>query len=318
MTSHGAYRLILVGLLPVITLLIYVEGQKYDPALIQFQSVAPQSDLIASFFPGEITGFSRIGQISTYIKENLYEYVNGHAEYFISAGFERLAVGEYRKAGAEKDEPDAVVDIYDMGKSIQAFGILSDESGGRTESLQTGATGFRTQQGISFVKGQYYVRIAAYHENVSLDVFAEHIDRQIGSGADPFPEFAPLPDIGDVLQTRFIREAYRGLDFINNVIEREYMVDGEKLQMFIVTGTEDDIRKLVRSFTDFFRQSEIQYDTIQKTGRIIYEVKDPYEGDWILIPLPDSLFGIYGYYNDGIIDALLSGSGEQKNDLKTQ
>ena len=85
-----------------------------------------------------------------------------------------------------------------------------------------------TQQGISFVKGQYYVRIAAYNENVSLDLFTQYIDDRISAGSDPFPEFARLPDIGEVVQTRFVREAYRGLDFVNNVIEREYIVGGEK------------------------------------------------------------------------------------------
>ena len=76
-----------------------MEGQTYDPALIQFQSSLSQTDPALSFFPDKITEFSRIGQIRTFTKENLYEYVNGHAEYFISAGFSRLSVGEYSEAG---------------------------------------------------------------------------------------------------------------------------------------------------------------------------------------------------------------------------
>lgn len=311
MTASRSYRLILAGMLPVIALLVYMEGQTYDPALIQFQSSLSQTDPALSFFPDRITEFGRIGQIRTFTKENLYEYVNGHAEYFISAGFSRLTVGEYGGAGTERGGPDAVVDIYDMEKSIQAFGILSDQSGGSTHTLQSGATGFRTQQSISFVKGQYYVRIAAYNENVSLDVFAQRIDDRISAGSDPFPEFSRLPDIGEVVQTRFVREAYRGLDFVNNVIEREYIVGGKKLQLFLVTGEEGDIKKLMRSFTDFFDQSEIAYDTIDRMGGTIYEVKDPFEGDWVLIPLSDSLFGIYSHYNDEIIDALLTLSGDR-------
>jgi hypothetical protein len=258
-----------------------------------------------TFFPSKIGLFTRINQLRRYTKENLYEYVNGHAEYFISAGFEMLAVGDYRLSGDEDEETDAVVDIYDMGKSIQAFSILADESRGKTDKISTGAEGFRTQQGISFVKGQYYVRISSFNEKVSLDTFAEQIDALIGTGPDASPEFARLPHLGEVLQTRYVREAYRGLDFVNNVIEREYRIGGENIQVFLFTGQKNEVRKLVRSFMKFFSQSEIQYDTIVKMGITIYEVNDPYEGDWLLIPLSDAIIGIYGHIDDITLNRFL-------------
>ncbi|UCD34362.1 MAG: hypothetical protein JSU90_08675 [Nitrospiraceae bacterium] len=306
MPGSITYRLILLALLPVFGVLMYMEGQKYDPALIRFQSAGYEGDPLASFFPDEMAGFVRHGQVRTYTTENLYEYVNGHAEYFISAGFRQLAVGEYGERGAEGSGPAAVVDIYDMGKSIQAFGIVADESGGRVETLGTGATGFRSGQGISFVKGQYYVRIAAYNEKVPLDLVVGEIDGRIGAGDDPFPEFARLPALGEVIKTRFIREGYRGLDFVNNIIEREYRVEGKMLQVFLFPGGKDEGKRLSDAFLDYFRRSDIEYEEIRKKGHRIYEVHDPYEGDWILIPLTDSLSGLFGHYDDNIIDALLT------------
>ncbi len=307
MVLSKTFRVLLVGFLPLIVLLIYFEGQQYDPALIQFQSAQSVRDVMTSFFPREIAGFSRFGQVRSYTRVNLYEYVDGHAEYFISAGFIGLAVGEYRAAGSEGSEPDVVVDIYDMDKSIQAFGILSDESGGSMSELQSGLMGFRTPLGISFVKGQYYIRISAYNENVSLDTFTENLAGTIGAESDPFPEFARLPDIGDVVATRFIKEAYRGLGFVNNVIEREYRVDGETVAIFVVTGEKKEIKNLVDSFTDFFRQSDIQYSVTEQQGKKLFKVKDPFEGDWALISLPDALFGVYGSFDDKIINAIPSG-----------
>ncbi len=308
MTSSITYRFLLLGLLPLIAVFIYMEGQDYDPALLTFQSSESTENPMASFIPEGIPNFSRIGQIRTYTSENLYEYVNGHAEYFISAGFKGLAVGEY--SGVEGGGPDVVVDIYDMGRSIYAFSVLADETDGKADLLLPGVTGLKTEQGVSFFKGQYFVKIALYNKDVSLDDFIIQIDRQIDSSADLFPEFALLPDIGDVVQTRFVREAYRGLDFVNNVIEREYSVGGERLQVFLYAGDEGEIKKLVRSFTDYFSQSEIEYDVIDKMGRVIYKIRDQYEGEWILIPLSDALFGIYGHYNDAIIDSILKGPSE--------
>ena len=305
MAGPITYRLILLALLPVVGVLIYMEGQKYDPALIDFQSAGYQADPMVSFFPDEMAGYVRRGPVRSYTKENLHEYVNGHAEYFISAGFRQLAAGEYSERGTEASGPELVVDIYDMGKSIQALGIVADESGGRSETLGTGATGFRSGQGVSFVKGQYYVRMAAYSKKVPLEHVTGQIDSRIGADADPFPEFARLPALGEVVQTRFIREGYRGLDFVNNIIEREYRVEGKTLQVFIFPGSKDEVRRLSEAFMNYFRQSKINYKKIQKKDQRIYEVHDPYEGDWILLPLDDSLSGIFGYYNDKIIDALI-------------
>jgi hypothetical protein len=307
MVLSKTFRVLLVGLLPLVVLLIYFEGQQYDPALIKFQAAQSGRDRMPSFFPREIAGFNQFGQVHLYTRENLYEYVNGHAEYFISAGFIGLTVGEYRAAGSEGSEPDVVVDIYDMGKSIQAFGVLSDESSGSMTELQGELMGYRTPLGLSFVKGQYYIRISAYNENVSLNTFTESIASTIGAESDPFPEFARLPDIGDIVATRFIKEAYRGLGFVNNVIEREYRVNGKTVSIFVVTGEKKEIKNLVGSFTDFFRQSDIQYSITEQQDKKVFKVKDPFEGDWVLISLPDALFGVYGSFDDKIISVISSG-----------
>lgn len=302
------YRVLLLVLLPVIAILIYREGQHYDPALIQFQSSEPGRDSMTLFFPAEIAGLARTGQVRLFTKENLYEYVNGHAEYFISAGFVGLAVGEYRRAGYDETDPEVVIDIYDMEKSIQAFGVLSDESGGNLSDISTGLTGFRSPQGISFVKGRYYIKISTYNEEIPLEGLTDGIERAIDTESEPFPEFSRLPEIGKVVSTRFIKEAYRGLDFINNVIEREYEVDGETVAVFIISGEEGDIRKLVNSFVDFFRQSDTQYSVVEKKGKSVYRINDPYEGEWVLVRLPDTLFGLYGSFDDTIINTLLTES----------
>jgi hypothetical protein len=194
-----------------------------------------------------------------------------------------------------------------MGKSIQAYGILSDESGGNAAELQSGMMGFRTPLGMSFVKGQYYVKVSAYNENVSLNKVTEILGSTIEAESDPFPEFAELPDIGEVISTRFIKEAYRGLGFLNNVIEREYRVNGETVELFVVTGEQKKIKNLVDSFTDFFRETDTQYSVKEIKGKSVYRVKDPFEGDWVLISLPDALFGIYGSFDDSIIHKIPSG-----------
>lgn len=306
MALSNTYRILLILLLPVIAVLIYHEGQKYDPALIRFDSAESEEDSLSSIFPREIEGYRLAGQVISYTKENLYEYVNGHAEYFISAGFKGLAVGDYIKEDSDVTRPDAVVDIYDMGSGIQAFGVLSDESGGNLSELNNGLTGFRTPSGVGFVKGRYYIRIARYSDEINLESFTVSIAGAIETEADPFTEFAALPDIGDIVSTRFIKEAYRGLDFVNNVLEREYVLNGGSVQVFVVAGGREKIDKLTGDFIDYFHESDIRYSVSVEKEKKAYRIEDPYEGDWVMISTPDALFGIFGALDDRIINLMLT------------
>ena len=303
MVFSNAYRIILPALLPLVALLIYFNGQHYDPALINFSSSESSTDTLSGLFPPEINNLSLTGQIRTYTKNNLYEYVNGHAEYFISSGFVKLAVGEY--SIDSKDDPDFVIDIYDMGKSIHAFGILSDESGGKITDIHSGLSGFKNPQGLGFIKGQYYIKISSFSNTVSPEIFIESLDKKISAASDPFPEFANLPDIGEIVTTRFIKEAYRGLDFINNVMEREYNINNETVQIFLITKDGTDIKEELNSFITYFNNSDITFTESQMQEKTVYKISDPYEGDWVLISSSDSIMGIFGSYNEATINSLI-------------
>jgi hypothetical protein len=132
------------------------------------------------------------------------------------------------------------------------------------------------------------------------------ISSAVGSVHDPFPEFSRLPDLGDVTATRFIKEDYRGLDFVKNVIEREYVKDANAVQVFIVTGEKKETDSLARKFVDYFDQSNIQYSLDEQKGKKIYRIEDPYEGDWVLISAPDTLSGIFGSFDENMINKLLT------------
>ncbi len=147
------YRLLLIALLPLISGVLYFRGQKYDPALIDFKTTLRQ-DVPGSIIPRQaiqesppiavaedIAGFRKLGETRRYTKENLYEHVDGHAEYFISAGFQGLTVTDYIAVGSKATQAEIQAEVYDMGKSIQAFGVLVDESGENPPPLSVGDDG---------------------------------------------------------------------------------------------------------------------------------------------------------------------------------
>ena len=114
----------------------------------------------ASQLPPRLADRPRAGAVRAYDRANLYEYVNGHAEYYLTAGFEGLAVGEY---GADaQGQPSLVVNLWDMGKPLHAFGVLMDEAGTDAAPLAGEVLGFRTSTGLSLAHGRYYVQVNSY------------------------------------------------------------------------------------------------------------------------------------------------------------
>ncbi|MDX1764911.1 MAG: DUF6599 family protein [bacterium] len=309
MVTTTVNRLLLLALLPAIAVALYYEGQRYDAALLQFNPSEYGTANETAFFPPQVEGYRRSGQLRRFTKETLYEYVNGHAEYFISAGFEGLTVGEYVREDGNPDAPDVAVDIYNMGNGIQAFGLFTDEAGDNQEEMSAGTMGFKTDQGLGFIKGPYYVKISRSDDRVPMERFAEAIDGNINATFDPFALFAQLPDLGEVAGTRYIKEAYRGLDFANHVIEREYQIRGNRVQIALFTQDRDEISPLVTAFRAFFDGSGTPYDAVQKGGVTLYRIQDPYEGDWILLPLATQLLGIFGTVDEALVEKLLPGQG---------
>ncbi|MGD0282903.1 MAG: DUF6599 family protein [Dissulfurispiraceae bacterium] len=327
------YRLILVGLLPFIAAVIYVRGQSYDPALIDFKTAnggVPEKSLsvttpqpmekavsppAAKDIPvpkslrlsgvPEITGFLVLGEERHYTKENLYEHVDGHAEYFIGAGFAGLTVTEYVSAGSKAAQAEIEVEVYDMGKGIQAFGVLTDESGENPQAVSVGAMGYKTSGGVNFIKGRYYVKISSFNPKAPILKFARGFSETIPSGPpgqDSFSKvFSQFPDLGKVEKTRFVKEGYRGLDFFRNVIEREYLTGGKKITVALMTGNSQEMKSLKSSFMDYFRKSGIRYEKVEEDGSEVYKVSDKYEGNWFLIPAGNTIFSVFGTDDEGIL-----------------
>ncbi len=316
------YRVILLGLLPVIAAVLYVKGQNYDPALIDFKmaegtppqaaSTAPQQVDKPSSNPKtggpEIAGLRLLGGEHRYTKENLYEHVDGHAEYFIGAGFTGLTVTEYGAAGSKTSQPDIQVEAYDMGKGIQAFGVLVDESGENAQAVSVGTMGFKTSEGVNFIKGRYYVKVNAYNPKAPALKFAKKLSNTLSPGQDSFNKaFSRFPDLGKVGKTRFVKEGYRGLDFLHNVIERGYSTDGKKITVALMTGSEEEMKSLLASFMDYFKKSGMRYEKTERAGVEAYRIMDKYEGNWFLFPGNAAVFGLFGTDDEELLKSFAKG-----------
>ncbi len=296
-TAPPLVRFLLVALLPLLALLIYLDGQQYDPDLVDFQSQAPETTPSPDLFPETIAGLRRTGQIRHFGKDDLYEYINGHADYFIGAGFKGLGVGEF--AASESPQPNLVVNLYDMGTPLNAFGVLANEAG-EQESIDLGTLGFRNDRGLSFIHGPYYVQMSLFDTPVAPAEAARVMADLLAGAVDEAELAFRFPDLGRTKTTRFVREYYRGLEFLHNVLERTFERDRAEIQAFTVSDTPEALRTLVTSFADFFAEEGIVQQAVVQNGLTFYEVEDPYEGQWFYLPLEDQLIGVYAPLDPGI------------------
>ena len=160
-------RWILLLVPPLLAAVLYWQSQHYDHGLVDLTEDAPAGGASGTApLPALLAGRERVGRVRRFSRDTLYEYVNGHAEYYISAGFEGLAVAEY---GADpQGQPSLVVNLWDMGKPLHAFGVLMDEAGPDAVALEGETLGFRSGNSLSAAHGRYYLQLSGFDPTIEL------------------------------------------------------------------------------------------------------------------------------------------------------
>ena len=155
----------------------------------------------ALLFPDEIDGWKVTKKDGIYGRNTLYDYINGGAELYLSYGFKQVINRTYVKP----EQPDIVVDLFDMGTSQNAFGVFSHSM----ETIDT-AYGQGTQYSaglLLFWKDRYYVSLMSYPETTESKKALLALGRSIETA---IAGEGPLPDILKLHPQGFlIRESVR-------------------------------------------------------------------------------------------------------------
>lgn len=155
----------------------------------------------ALLLPDQVDGWKSSQKDGIYGRDNLYDYINGGAELYLSYGFKKCTNRTYLRP----EQPDIVVDLFDMGASQNAYGVFS-HSMETVEDVY--GQGSQYSEGLLlFWKDRYYVSIMSYPETTesknALLTLGKEIETAIrGEG--------PLPDVLNLLpQESLIRESVR-------------------------------------------------------------------------------------------------------------
>jgi hypothetical protein len=147
----------------------------------------PFASLLRQPLPGHA---SERAQPSFYNPDSLYQYIDGGADLYLLYNFKGLLHQDFKSGAA-----DLTVDIYDMDKSEDAFGIYAAERSPGYKFFSIGVEGYRDRGILNFVQDRYYVKLSGSGSNADalLDRFAWLLSGRIG-GTQTLPALlAKLP-----------------------------------------------------------------------------------------------------------------------------
>jgi len=178
-----------------------VKGAGYLCILLLTMTMMPLQGDDSDFFPAAVRGWTLAPEAEIYTPENLYEYIDGASELYISYGFEKLFTRRYLQAG----QHEITVDLFDMGDFGNAFGIFahSQEDPGK----EIGQDSEYLDGLLRFWQGRYYVSLLCSPETPESRSALMELGRQL---AERLPPATDRPGILSLLpQTGLLAASIR-------------------------------------------------------------------------------------------------------------
>jgi len=221
----------------------------------------------------ELAGYKKTTNYPVFLPENLWDFINGAADTYLSYGFVDLHVAEYKKG-----KNVIKLEIYRHSDHTLAFGIYSTERSPSFRFMNLGAQGYYADGAINFYKGNYYVKIRTYSKNEKTLKSAESLALKVATmleGNSKMPSVLSLfPEVGKkVNEEIYINESVLGHKFLNKAFKAIYVTGNDSFSIFIMEkNSPAETRKSVEAYL-----AATGIDAVDsEIGR--YMLKDGYNG----------------------------------------
>ncbi len=202
-------------------------------------SCASPKDALVDLLPdsGFRDGWLRQDVAIHYLPETLYEYINGEAELYHSYGFNKLVTQSY--VFQDDNELSFIVDIYDMGTPLMAFGLHSNYRHPSYVFAQIGTEAVVSEYDLRFVQGRYVIELKGAD---NLPQIREAMIAAARNIAGRIPDLAEFPDVLQLLPTegqepktlRYASKEMLNQSFLPGGLEASYTVNGKTVLGFVV------------------------------------------------------------------------------------
>jgi hypothetical protein len=154
-----------------------------------------KSASLAEVLPGAdaFPGWTPVGEVEIFDRENIYDLVNGQAEAFFAYGFEQVAVRGYGNAeGAVLS-----IEVWQLAAPADAYGLFTASIAGTPVAIGNDGD---TDPGrrLAFWQDRYYVHVRARQQvpDGDLRAFAEVVSTALPSGGERPALMGRLPTDG--------------------------------------------------------------------------------------------------------------------------
>lgn len=155
------------------------------------------SMIMEDILPNEIAGWKATEPGRTYRNREIFDYMDGAGEVYLLYDFRQLVVKRYTRPGS----PALTVELFDMGKSQDAFGVFSHAREGEEAGIGQGSE-FRGGL-LCFWKNRYFICITAEKMNDQVEQQIEQLARIV---ADRIESDGELPGILSLLPEKNLIE----------------------------------------------------------------------------------------------------------------
>ncbi len=199
-------------------------------------------------FP-ELEGYKLTTNYPVYGPENLWDFIDGAADTYLSYGFADLHVAEYKKG-----KNVIKLEIYRLSDNTMAFGIYSTERSPSFKFMNLGAQGYIADGAINFFKGKYYVKIRIYSKSEKTLKSAESLALNVSSmleGDSKMPAvLSKFPETGKKQnEESYINESVLGHKFLNKAYKATYELGSDNFTIFIMeTNSPEEAKKSAEAY----------------------------------------------------------------------
>lgn len=231
--------------------------------------------------PRQVNGWVRAQRPRRVTPDNIFDYMDGAGELYLAYAFVGLDVWKFSRAEA----PEILVEVYEMGNSPDAFGVLSFDLGG--EEVGIGQKSVYGAGLLRFWQGLHFARILAEAETPQAKMALLEIGRSIandlpGKGSLPelvlrLPEEGLLPESVHYFHTKMCLDYLYyladdnilNLDEKTNAVMADYRTSYGKAKLLVVQYESDRLcAEASKSFHAVYLKEELPGEGVTRSVEI--------------------------------------------------
>jgi hypothetical protein len=248
---------ILIGFIVFVVVVFF--GYKY------VQQITPKSDDTTSLkslamIVNNLTPehWQMYNKVMHFTAENLYEQINGRAEYYIAYDVSGLTFASFEKIS----DSDLFINlsIYDMVTPLNAFGVFSGERSSGSQRLELGRDAYISGANYYIWHGHYYIQIIALDTLEEFKTIGAEIAKKLtdilSDSGEPVWGLTALPKSNRVPQSiQYFTVDALGLDFMHNTYTAKYKRGESVLSVFLSEKNSSESAQIILdNFTTYAKK----------------------------------------------------------------